>query len=385
MVLTYIVVDAFCILLASVIGKFINSDFGSKDEVLLLRKALASYCGFLISGLVSIIMENGYIPMVIPVIWIANMCSLFLISLLAYYGFLFVEARLHNSLPSKWLIRVAKVPIVLVGLINLSTPFTGWVFTVTDTGRYQRGPFLGYTFLVAYGYTIVIVVHAIAHSFFEKKQNKKYESITIGVCMIFPIIAGVIQLMVYATCILAPSILTTIFFIFINIQSAQIYNDALTGINNRRRACQYLEERILVCSKEKPIILYMLDINEFKKINDQYGHTEGDNALKIVADTLLKLCNLYNLFIARYGGDEFIIISASKWPEATETIINTFHRLLSNLCEERQVSYKLTVSIGSASSFDAHENMHDLINRADKALYTEKDKYYNSMKNQKPE
>ncbi len=385
MVLTYIVVDAFCILLASVMGKFINSDFGSKYEVLSLRKALVAYCGFLIFGLVSIIMENGYIPMVVPVIWITNMCSLFLISLLAYYGFLFVEARLHNSLPSECLIRVATVPIILVGLIYLSTPFTGWVFTVTDTGRYQRGPFLGYTFLVAYGYAIVIVFHAIIHSFIEKKQKKKYESLTLGIGMIFPIIAGLLQLRVCATCILAPSILVTIFFVFINIQSAQIYNDALTGINNRRRACQYLEERIPVCSKEKPIILYMMDINEFKTINDQYGHAEGDNALKIVADTLLKLCSQYNLFIARYGGDEFIIISASKCPEATETIINTFHRLLSSQCKEHQVSYKLTVCIGSASSFDAHESIDNLINRADAALYAEKDKYYTSMKNQKPE
>ena len=87
----------------------------------------------------------------------------------------------------------------------------------------------------------------------------------------------------------------------------QIYNDALTGLNNRRRLDQFLEEHLEISSKDRPVSLLLMDVNGFKKINDKFGHIEGDAVLKMVG-TVLKLAAAdFDAFAARYGGDEFCL------------------------------------------------------------------------------
>lgn len=108
------------------------------------------------------------------------------------------------------------------------------------------------------------------------------------------------------------------------IQDQQIYNDALTNLNNRRHLNHFLEERLSKASPERPVTVYMIDINGFKSINDRFGHVEGDNALRFFADVFRDVGSRYNAFIARYGGDEFSLVldSASVKPEAVVEALN---------------------------------------------------------------
>ncbi len=82
--------------------------------------------------------------------------------------------------------------------------------------------------------------------------------------------------------------------------------DPLTQLNNRNRMEQHLFE--CVRSQDVNMHLLVLDVNRFKKINDEHGHAQGDLALKSIANCLKESCIEKSDFIARYGGDEFVIV-----------------------------------------------------------------------------
>ena len=115
---------------------------------------------------------------------------------------------------------------------------------------------------------------------------------------------------------------------FVYVQRTQIYNDALTGLNNRKRLFFMLETKIPQADKEHPMILYLLDANRFKQINDKYGHAEGDNALISIAECMIQLAGEYNIFVARYGGDEFMMLDYSTELSEPARVMERLHSLI---------------------------------------------------------
>ena len=169
-----------------------------------------------------------------------------------------------------------------------------------------------------------------------------------------------------------------ILVLFFAIQNGQINNDALTGLNNRRKMDQYLEDRLMNASEKRRIAVFLMDINNFKNINDTYGHVEGDNALREFAAVLKKSADRYNAFAARYGGDEFcLIISLSA--ETPDEIAKGVHDILRDEQTKRSMKnelYELSVSIGYAVCTDEKTSAEALVKIADKMLYDQKQKWY---------
>jgi len=115
----------------------------------------------------------------------------------------------------------------------------------------------------------------------------------------------------------------------------------------------------------------MIDIDNFKEINDTYGHKAGDLVIKNVCTTIKSLTRQSDI-VARYGGEEFIILLPNT------TIIDAAH-LSNNICNRiaeleisiEQHSITLTVSIG-ISQYDAPQDLESFIHNADTALYSAK-------------
>jgi diguanylate cyclase (GGDEF)-like protein len=160
---------------------------------------------------------------------------------------------------------------------------------------------------------------------------------------------------------------------FSSIQSMAIY-DTLTGLYNRRS----FEERLGIETQKSfygstPVSLVMVDIDLFKKVNDTFGHLEGDKVLCEIA-SLLKTSVRKKDTVARYGGEEFVLILSGAGLEESAMIAERIRRLVENTpVQMAQAQINLTVSLG-ISNFPIHrpQSKEELVKMADLALYEAK-------------
>lgn len=154
--------------------------------------------------------------------------------------------------------------------------------------------------------------------------------------------------------------------------------DPLTRVYNRRALNSYIHK---ICEKGKlqhELHLLILDIDDFKNINDTYGHVAGDKVL-IFLSNLLKKTLRDGDKIFRYGGEEFIIVLNRIDNDHCSQISQRILKLIStNKLIYKGTTLQVTVSIGSTSYHDG-DTMEDLIERADKALYRSKTNGKNQM------
>ncbi len=153
--------------------------------------------------------------------------------------------------------------------------------------------------------------------------------------------------------------------------------DGLTGIYNRR----HFDEVLLAEWKrsirtEKPLSLLLIDVDSFKKLNDRYGHPEGDECLKKIAEQLSKILRRSSDTLARYGGEEFAAILPETNKENAQLIADAMRmsvedRKIKN--EGSKAARVVTVSIGVCSETTTLSRpAEELLNAADSALYRAK-------------
>lgn len=153
--------------------------------------------------------------------------------------------------------------------------------------------------------------------------------------------------------------------------------DALTGLHNRRHLKSVFLREIKRARREKfSLALLIIDIDFFKKINDHYGHTEGDRILVQVSETLRKNCQRPNDYAFRLGGEEFCVITSSLCLQDTIKFAEIFRTAVESLkipLEPDTTTQCLTVSIGSCTRTPGETDTIDsYMSIADKNLYQAK-------------
>ena len=150
--------------------------------------------------------------------------------------------------------------------------------------------------------------------------------------------------------------------------------DEMTGVNNRKYLFESLESEISRSLRfEHPFSLLFLDIDRFKKINDQFGHIFGDNVIRSTAQITRELIRPANI-VGRYGGEEFAI----GLVECDSSNAFLVAERLREKLESTEIAYNdhrttITVSIGVAELGGVDDTLEKLIHRADTALYQAKD------------
>ncbi|MEO0107167.1 MAG: diguanylate cyclase [candidate division WOR-3 bacterium] len=161
----------------------------------------------------------------------------------------------------------------------------------------------------------------------------------------------------------------------------RIWLDPLTGIFNRRYFENQLSKELQRASRyEHPLSILFIDIDQFKKVNDEFGHQVGDQALIDLAQILER--NLRSVdVIARYGGDEFIILlPETKKQDAKKTAQRLINSIRNYDFFKGSLKVKeLTVSIGVSSFPEDAGGTYELIKKADVALYRVKDQGGNDV------
>jgi two-component system cell cycle response regulator len=156
---------------------------------------------------------------------------------------------------------------------------------------------------------------------------------------------------------------------------ALAYTDTLTGVYNRRYMNAHLDRKIMeIAETVKPVSVLMFDIDNFKNINDTYGHKAGDEVLSELAKRVSRGVRDIDL-LSRYGGEEFVIVMPDADIEVAVAVAERVRALVADqtfAVSSDVGSLAVTVSVGVATTRDPTETTESLIGRADEALYRAK-------------
>lgn len=145
------------------------------------------------------------------------------------------------------------------------------------------------------------------------------------------------------------------------------FRDGLTGLYNRRYVIGDLLEDIKDHAGEEKNVLILADIDDFKKVNDTYGHEAGDTTLVCVANIFEAICRKHK--VIRWGGEEFLIVLFDVTEDEAYRLSENIRKEIGQfriLCEDKEFSCTITMGL---KVYQEEEGVEENINCADKALY----------------
>ncbi|MEE8359783.1 MAG: GGDEF domain-containing protein, partial [Candidatus Omnitrophota bacterium] len=150
--------------------------------------------------------------------------------------------------------------------------------------------------------------------------------------------------------------------------------DSLTGLYIRRHFNLILETQVqMVKDRGGNLSLLMIDLDNFKNVNDTYGHKAGDLVLRETAKTLLASCRPLDI-VGRYGGEEFIVMLPGADESSASLVAERIrYRVKKSDFKFKNTNYKITVSVG-ISNYKRDDTPGRLIEKADWALYKAKER-----------
>lgn len=275
----------------------------------------------------------------------------------------------------KWTI-LFFVPITVLTVFLVISPYTGSIFYIDAENCFHRGPLyfiqpiIGYLYLGHAGGAALWYAHR-AKTYAERKRAE-----ALALFVAAPVTAAVLQIVFPGLPLICAGSTVSMIAVFMNLQEQLITQDTLTKMNNRFQLMNYLErklERLQSADADVyPLYVYMLDIDDFKKINDSFGHLEGDRALMLTADAIKRTCGKYAMcFCARFGGDEFAVAYEAADREQAELLAQEIRQTVSGI--GTGMLYSLGISIGMVECRKGtQEKAGNVLDRADEELYKDK-------------
>lgn len=365
-----------------------NASIGNTDEVRVFRGLAGSALMQMAADSIWALDCLSVIQLPVPAAYLYNMASLLGADAIGWlwYRFLDVKSAERAELMKRkfWYQIWMDLPFAFPVFLICTSPATHLIFYVTQDGGYHRGPW--YAAQIACGglYLLASLARQLIRLIRCPGSRAQTRSFIISTLVLGT--GGVLQVFRAGIPFTEVSYTLGMFFLFVELQSRQINTDALTGLNNRAKARSSLDSRIARAGKE-PLCLGMADIDQFKSINDRYGHLSGDEALVLVANTFRDLGGYYRtLFLSRYGGDEFLFFYSAEEGDP-DRLRERFDLLLAENLNDSLLPFRFTVSIGEAVTADPDIGREALIAEADSMLYAnkrEKESAYAEMQEKLP-
>ena len=301
----------------------------------------------------------------------ALVCSAAILMLaagLAYIWVCYVDSKLFPERRQTRLnCPLAAVPAVLVVLMALANLFFPLFFGITPSNYYRGGLFL-LPWIVVYGY----MAWGASWTYRYQRKADKHLFIPVMTFLIPVYLAGLVQLFCYGISIIWASVAVGLTCLYINLQSEQAYLDPLTRLHNRSYLLHYMDRIGGQAKKGLQITGIMLDINNFKSINDTLGHSGGDAVLRTMGKLLRRAAGDH--IVVRYGGDEFVILMEDSSPAQVQAVLDRVCQVLQDYNSSRGNRPPIFVSTGSAEfdQMDVFRFFHEM----DMKMYEEKRAFY---------
>jgi diguanylate cyclase (GGDEF)-like protein len=262
-------------------------------------------------------------------------------------------------------LNILKIPIIINLIASIMTYKYGYIFSVTNFNIYKRGTLFFMPMVITYIFFIISLIIIYKN----KDKISKTEYIILMLFELIPMVMAFIEVFFDNLLLIWGSVGIAIITNYIYLQENLLKYDALTGAWNRMSFESYFYNKFM--NKNKEFCLVYVDINDFKIINDTYGHNEGDIALINISKALRKSFEGVGK-VARIGGDEFIIVADICCETKLEDRINNIYLELEKLNEKRDKSYKLKISVGCKKFNDDYLDLSEYIKEVDKLMYLDK-------------
>lgn len=367
----YLQTNLFCIIiLLLILFKLKNK---TKYSTIIFKKMMMCFILFCLSDIISILFRGTNYSYSNILLYLSNSLYLYLPLLIGYYWIKYIYLNLDQKKYEKKYIRVLlSIPTILGTVMLLLNIFTHNIFIINSNNLYVRGSLYYIYTICTWFYIITSTIKAIIVYYRTNNIYIKEKILPLCLFIVGPAITSIIQTMFYGLSINQIGFTISSLLIYLCYLDEQISIDNLTKINNRTSFNEYIQNKFDNTKDDDIISLMFIDVDNFKTINDTYGHLVGDETLIVIANILKKSCNDYNkdLFLSRYGGDEFVVVSSLKNKELEE-----LEKIIySNLDEyNNKNNNKLSISMGYTSDIKSnYESINHLIDIADDIMYKTK-------------
>lgn len=306
----------------------------------------------------------------------------------------FMLFLLNPVLPSLWIayvhyqvyhdekrIKRLWIPLGIINSVNaiilILSQFFGWYYYIDPDNIYHRGRLFWFPALITISLVLISFLMIVKNR--GSLGRKKFLSLIFFA--VLPLVGILLQIILYGSSFALGSVVLSMLVVFLNVQDHSLNTDYLTGVNNRKKLDAYLRERISLSTREKVFSAILIDINNFKHINDTFGHNMGDHALEAAAK-LLNSCLRSSDFIARYGGDEFCIVLNISDQSELEDLVCRINGCLERFNKSNPHFYTLEFSMGYAV-YDYIKQMsaEEFLNHIDMLMYQDKLANRNRLEN----
>ena len=318
---------------------------------------------------------SGVLPNALPLVLILNFANYIIMVGITFawlrYAMAVQEAPDRDK-PIKLLALLVPFILATLALIVNYIVAPGSLF---DESNLPRPLYSVYLVTVPIVYIAASLVYSLRRVKNESNAEEKRKHLRVGLFPLIVIVGGLAQILLLngETALFCSCCTVFMLIFYIQAMEKQISIDPLTGLNNRGQLARYISQSS-GAHKDGATFILMIDVNDFKRINDTFGHAEGDRALVIVADALKQIVDgrVFPTFLARYGGDEFILIAHTPTETEIERMIGEIRERIREDCYLQKTPYVVFVGIGYDKVGGDADTFQQCIARADDNLYLDK-------------
>lgn len=382
----YFQVNLVCLMIMAKLWRTVLYDYKSQRESRLFSHVLFFTTIFTIADAGWIIFTSLLFPGNIFINYIVNIVYFVSSAFIGITWFMFCEHILGFNVKRTQLVNIIfHIPFLALVLMTLSSPFTHFIFYIDSENVYHRGPYHNIQVICMNIYFVATSIQGLIRLFDKNEIAMKKKYISISTLILWAFTAQMIQVCIPGYPTIEIGLTMALFSVYVELRNSIISIDQLTQINNRTQLLKYLLQKFKSFDPDdnsKNLYLLVLDVDDFKQINDKYGHMEGDFALKLVADSLKKVAADTNSFISRVGGDEFVVVCENENDAGTEQLCEKIRKQIHENSSESKKEYKISVSIGYAKKDAKNTTVSDLMKTADAFMYKNKQERKNLSKNE---
>lgn len=312
-------------------------------------------------------LDGRTFPLALPLNRVTNALLFVSDMSFAFLWTIYVDFKLFESLDHvKRYVRRAVWPALAVVALGFASIFADVFFTISPENVYARAPLSVLPYIVSYGY----LIHSAVLVLTTRRKLRRYLFLPVMIFLTPVFIGSILQFLFYGLSLIWVSVAVGVVSLYINIQNEASSVDLVTGLYNRQYLRRYLGYAGQRVEPGYRLVGLMLDVDDFKLINDAHGHVVGDAALRDVGQ-LLHSAVPADAFAARFAGDEFIVLRAVSGEEEVRSMMDSIRFATEAFNRTQQRPYRLSFSMGF-SYFLPGETTESFLRRMDEDMYRDK-------------